>query len=81
MKPKEKPELVYILAGTTREYTAARQKLNLIPPQATWVTRASNLNDLKKPKVYRYGSWKELERIDQIEDKLREVEADIEDID
>jgi len=71
---------VYILAGTTREYTKARQKLNLIPNQAFWITRPTNLKGLKKPKVYRYGSWKHLPRIDEIEDKLKEIEAVIEDI-
>ncbi len=72
---------VYILAGTTREYTTARQKLNLLPKQAFWITRPSNLSGLKKPKVYRYGSWKSLPKAAEIEDKLRDIEAVIEDID
>jgi len=77
---KDRTEVVYILAGTTREYTTARQKLDLIPRQAHWVTRASNLDGLHRPKVYRYGSWKELERIDQIEAKLKEIKAVVEDL-
>jgi hypothetical protein len=72
--------LIYILAGTTREYTTARQKLNLIPKQAFWVTRISNLNGLRSPRVYRYGSWKNLPQAGAIEDKLLEIKAVVEDI-
>jgi hypothetical protein len=74
-------EQVYILAGTTREYTTARQKLNLIPKQAYWLTRPANLNGLHSPKVYRYGSWKDLPRIQEIEERLGEIKAVVEDID
>jgi hypothetical protein len=71
---------ILILTGTTREYTKARQKLNLDPPQAAWLTRPSNLKDLQNPKVYRYGSWKEVPKLPEIEEKLQEVHAEVEDI-
>jgi hypothetical protein len=73
-------QVILIMAGTTREYTAARQKLDLDPPQASWLTRPANLKDLFRPKVYRYGSWKALPRLDEIEEKLQEVNAVVEDL-
>ena len=80
MKPPKASEWVYILAGTTREYTTARQKLNLLPKHAFWVTRPSNLVGLRSPKVYRYGSWRDLPKAAEIELKLEEIKAVVEDI-
>ncbi len=82
MKPQgqDTTEWVYILAGTTREYTTARQKLNLLPKQAFWLTRPSNLSGLRSPKVYRYGTWRNLPKADEIEQKLEEIKAIVENI-
>jgi hypothetical protein len=74
-------EKVYILAGTTGEYTAARQRMELIPNQAYWVTRVSNLKGLQAPRVYRVGSWRNLPKIDEIEAKLKEIKAVVQDLD
>ena len=81
MKSDDNAEKVYILAGTTMEYTAARQKLELIPKQAYWLTRPANLDGLRSPKVYRFGSWKNLPRIDEIEQRLEEINAEVTDVD
>jgi len=78
---KNKPaETVFILAGTTAEYTAARQQLKLTPPQAYWLTGASRLKDTHKPKVYRYGSWRNLDRLKAIEAALVERQAEVIDL-
>jgi hypothetical protein len=74
-------ERIYILAGTTMEYTAARQKLDLVPAQASWLTRPANLDGLHSPRVYRYGGWKKLPRIDEIEERLIATKAIVEDVD
>ena len=71
---------VFILAGTSSEYTAARQQLNLTPPQAHWLTGASRLKGLSSPTVYRVGSWRTLTRIEAIEEAMAEVKADIIDL-
>jgi len=82
MRPTvDNSERIYILAGTTMEYTAARQKLDLVPSQASWLTRPANLDGLRSPKVYRYGSWKSLPRISEIVERLEEVNAIVKDID
>jgi len=71
---------VFILAGTPGEYTAARQQLNLTPPQAYWLTGASRLKGLSGPTVYRTGSWRTLSRVEAIEAAMVEVEAEIIDL-
>jgi len=71
---------VFILAGTSSEYTAARQQLKLTPPQAHWLTGAARLKGLSSPTVYRVGSWRTLTRIEAIEAAMAEVEADIIDL-
>jgi hypothetical protein len=74
-------ERIYILAGTTMEYTEARRKLDLVPSQASWLTRPANLDGLHSPRVYRFGSWKKLPRIDEIEERLIATNAIVEDVD
>jgi hypothetical protein len=71
---------VFILAGTPGEYTAARQQLNLTPPQAYWLTGAVRLKGMSSPTVYRVGSWRTLTRIEAIEAAMAEVKADIIDL-
>ena len=73
-------QAVFILAGTSGEYTAARQQLNLTPPQAYWLTGAVRLKGMSSPTVYRVGSWRTLTRIEAIEAAMVEVEADIIDL-
>jgi hypothetical protein len=73
-------QTVFILAGTPGEYTAARQQLNLRPPEAYWLTGAARLKGLSSPTVYRTGSWLTLARIEAIEAAMVEVEADIIDL-
>ena len=74
-------EKFYILAGTSGEYTTARQKLGLVPKQAFWLTRPSLLKDLEAPKVYRYGSWKNLPKLEEIEFQIEASKATVSDID
>ena len=73
-------QTIFILAGTSSEYTAARQQLNLTPIQANWLTGASRLKGLSSPTVYRIGSWRTLTRIEAIEAAMAEVKADIIDL-
>lgn len=73
-------QAIFILAGTTGEYTAARQQLKLTPLQAYWLTGPSRLKGLSTPKVYRVGSWRSLARIKAIEAALAEVKAEILDV-
>jgi hypothetical protein len=73
-------QTIFILAGTSSEYTAARQQLNLTPPEAHWLTGASRLNGLSNPTVYRVGSWRTLARIEAIEAAMAEVKAEIIDL-
>jgi hypothetical protein len=70
-------QAIFILAGTTGEYTAARQQLKLMPLQAYWLTGASRLKGLSQPTVYRVGSWRTLTRIKAIEEALAEAQAKI----
>ncbi|HQR33419.1 MAG TPA: hypothetical protein PLK30_11825 [Blastocatellia bacterium] len=70
-------QAIFILAGTTGEYTAARQQLKLMPLQAYWLTGASKLKGLSEPTVYRVGSWRTLARIKAIEEALAETQAKI----
>lgn len=73
-------EAIFILAGTTGEYTAARQQLKITPRQAYWLTGVSRLKGLSSPKVYRVGSWRALPRIKAIESALAEIKAEIIDL-
>ncbi|MEO6724792.1 MAG: hypothetical protein ABIP14_05775 [Blastocatellia bacterium] len=73
-------QIVFILAGTTGEYTAARQQLKITPRQAFWLTGASRLKGLTSPKVYRVGSWRALPRLKAIEAALAEIKAEIIDL-
>ena len=73
-------QIIFILAGTSSEYTAARQQLKLTPPEAHWLTGALRLKGLSSPTVYRVGSWRTLTRIEAIEAAMAEVKADIIDL-
>ena len=73
-------QTIFILAGTSREYTTARQELKLTPPQARWLTGASLLKGLSGPIVYRVGAWRTLMRIEAIEAAMAEVNAKIVDL-
>ncbi len=73
-------QTVFILAGTSSEYTAARQQLNLTPIQAYWLTGALRLKGLVSPTVYRIGSWRTLARIKAINAALAETNAEIIDL-
>ena len=73
-------QTIFILAGTSSEYTAARQHLNLTPTQAYWLTGAAMLKGVSSPTVYRIGSWRSLVRIDAINAALAEIKADIVDL-
>lgn len=75
-----KTEVVYILVGTSPEYTSVRQHLKLTPPQAFWLTGPARLKGLNRPKVYRAGKWRTLPRLAAIEAALAEVEAEIIDL-
>ncbi len=79
-EPPPKPEHVYILAGTSQQYTDARRKLDLTPSQAFWLTRPANLRGKQRPKVYRFGDWKTLVRLREIETAMTEVGAEIADL-
>lgn len=74
-------ELVFILSGEhPQQYTEARRKLDLLPAQTTWLTRPSNLAGKHRPKVFRFGDWKLLRNIQEIERALAAAEAEITDI-
>ncbi len=73
-------ELVFILAGSSQQYTDARRKLALKPSQAFWVTRAAILTGKQRPKVYRYKGWKSLAKIQEIEAALAATQADVIDL-
>lgn len=73
-------QAIFILAGTTGEYTAARQQLKITPRQAFWLTGISRLKGLSSPKVYRVGSWRSLPRLKAIESALAEIKAEIIDL-
>jgi hypothetical protein len=73
-------QTIFILAGTSSEYTAARQQLNLTPNQAYWLTGASRLKGLTGPTVYRVGSWRTLARIKAINAALAEAKAEVIDL-
>lgn len=71
---------IFILAGTSQQYTDARRKLALVPSQAYWLTRPSNLAGKIRPKVYRFGDWKSLTKLQEIEAALVAAEADVTDL-
>jgi hypothetical protein len=70
-------QIVFILAGTSSEYTAARQQLKLTPLQANWLTSALRLKGLSSTTIYRIGNWRTLTRIEAIEAAMAEVKAEI----
>lgn len=71
---------VFILAGSSSQYTDARRKLNLSPAQASWLTRPSNLIGKHRPQVIRFGDWKSLAKIQEIEEAMAAVAAEITDL-
>lgn len=80
MSKQGKVEPVFILAGTSPQYTEARRKLALTPAQAYWLTRPSNLAGKHRPKVFRFGAWKTLAKIQEIEAAMIAAEAEIVDL-
>ncbi|MBS1808264.1 MAG: hypothetical protein JST84_08745 [Acidobacteria bacterium] len=79
-KPDAASQPVLILAGSSSQYTEARRKLDLLPAEASWLTRVSNLTGKHRPKVFRFGDWKSLPNIKQIEEALEAAEAEMKDI-
>ena len=77
---KKMNQAIFILAGTSSEYTAARQQLKLTPLQSYWLTGALRLKGFSNPKVYRIGTWRTLARIEAIEVALAETKAEIIDL-
>lgn len=73
-------QVVLILAGTSTQYTEARRRLELLPKEASWLTRPSGLKELQRPKVYRFGTWRELAQIEAVEQALTEIKAEIIDL-
>ena len=73
-------QTIFILAGTSSEYTAARQQLNLKPIQAYWLTGPAQLKEVSSPTVYRTGSWRTLTRIKAINAAMAEAKAEIFDL-
>jgi hypothetical protein len=54
--------------------------LDLSPGQASWLTRAANLTGRQRPKVFRFGDWKSLPNIKEIEAALAATQAEVSDI-
>jgi len=79
-KGVDRTHAVFILAGTTSQYTVARQRLGLSPRQAFWLTKPSDLQGLHGPKVYRIGSWRSLSRIQEIEAAMTAAGAEVVDL-
>ena len=73
-------EPIFILAGTSQQYTDARRKLALIPTQAFWLTSPLKLTGKQAPKVVRYSDWKSLPKIHEIEAALIAVAAEVTDL-
>lgn len=73
-------QTIFILAGSSSEYTAARQKLKLTPTQAYWLTGPAQLKGYVSPTVYRTGNWRTLVRIESIKTALAEAKAEIIDL-
>lgn len=78
--PPKTTEPIFILAGTSQQYTDARRKLALIPLQALWLTSPGKLLGQQSPKVVRFGDWKSLPRIQEIEAALLAVAAEVTDL-
>lgn len=75
------PNRVLIMTGPNpQQYTEARRRLDLLPAEADWLTRPSNLAGKHRPKVFRFGDWKSLSRLPEIEDVLATTEAEIVDL-
>ena len=79
-QPSKTTEPIFILAGTSQQYTDARRKLALIPLQAFWLTSPSILAGKQCPRVVRFGDWKSLPKIQEIEAALIAVAAEITDL-
>lgn len=77
---KTAAQSVFILAGSSSQYTDARRKLELSPAQASWLTRASNLMGKHRPQVFRFGDWKSLSKIQEIEAAMTAAEAEVVDL-
>ena len=73
-------QAIFILAGTSSQYTAARQKLGLSPGQAFWLTRPADLGETHGPKVYRFGTWQALPRLVEIQAAMKTAEAEVIDL-
>jgi hypothetical protein len=71
---------IFILAGTSQQYTDARRKPALIPAEAFWLTSPAKLTGKQAPKVVRYGDWKGLPKIQEIEAALIAVSAEVTDL-
>lgn len=71
---------VFILAGNSTQYSAARQQLGLTPSQASWLTRPMNLAGKSHPKVFRFGDWKSLPNLREIEEAMATAEAEVTDL-
>lgn len=82
MSDQPKPaQAIFILTGANpQQYTEARRKLDLLPAQTSWLTRPANLIGKQRPKVFRFGDWKSLAKIGEIEKALAAVDAEITDI-
>ncbi len=76
----DRSHAVFILAGNSSQYSVARQLLKLSPRQAFWLTRPSDIKGLHAPKVYRFGSWRELQRLTDIQEAMTAVEAEVIDL-
>ena len=74
------PPTIFILAGSSSQYTDARRKLDLSPAQAFWLTRPSNLVGKHRPQIFRFGDWKSLAKIKEIEVAMTEAEAEVIDL-
>lgn len=72
---------ILIMTGMNpQQYTEARRKLDLLPSEASWLTRPSNLAGKHRPKVFRFGDWKSLNKIQDIETALAAAEAEVIDL-
>ena len=74
-------ERIFIMTGMNpQQYTEARRRLDLLPSEAAWLTRPSNLAGKHRPKVFRFGDWKSLAKIQEIEAAMAATEAEIVDL-
>ncbi|HEX4951495.1 MAG TPA: hypothetical protein VFZ34_32855 [Blastocatellia bacterium] len=79
-KPTTSSQSIFILAGSSSQYTDARRKLDLSPAQTSWLTRPSNLSGKQHPKVFRFGDWKSLAKIQEIEEAMTAAQAEVIDL-